>query len=88
MVVTIGSLYHCISRWIDSYLRELLLDVTNYIKDSNYLIPKLNNFRGLTNNIFISMADVVVIYLKIKINKELTFLITVLDTYLFKTKPN
>lgn len=86
VVATIGSPYHCVSRWVDSYLRELLPYVSSHIKDSDDLLGELKKFGPIEGDAFMSTSDAVAMCLNIRTDEGIMFLIAALDACLFKAR--
>ena len=51
-----GSTFHCISRWVDMGIRELLDQMTSYVKNSNDITLMLRCLNTLYGNMFLLTA--------------------------------
>ena len=88
VVATVGYQFYCISRWVDYYLRQLLLQIPSYVKNSDDIINILNSFNNVLEYYYVFTADAVAMYPNIDTEEGLTFIIIALDNYIFKIQSN
>ena len=65
VVVVVGSPFHCVSRWVDMCLRELLDQMPSHAKNSNYMPLMLQSLYELDGNPFLLIEDATVMCLNI-----------------------
>ena len=57
VVTVVGSPFHCISRWLDTNLRELLDQMPSHVNNSNDIVLIIQSLNKLDGKIFLFTAD-------------------------------
>ena len=73
MVAVVGSPFNCISRWVDMYLRELLEQITSYVKNSNDVLLMLKCLNASYENGILFTSDATAMRPNMNTEEGLTF---------------
>ena len=87
-VVVVGSPFHCISRWVDIHLIQLLDQTPSYVQTSNDIALMLNTLEELDDDMFLFAADAKATHPNMSTEEGLMFLTIALDNLNFKACPH